>query len=63
MFALADPEGGVAGVATPTLNFQKNNDHPRGPFDRFTHVAVVTDLVVTSSNNACLCALNGTVGV
>ena len=26
---LADPEGGVAGVATP-LNFQKNSGHPRG---------------------------------
>ena len=41
----------------PPLIF-KNSGHPRGRCDRFTRVAVV-DLVVTSSNNACLCALNG----
>ena len=51
--------GGVAGVATPPLNFQKNNGHPRGRCDRFTRMAVVVDLLVTSSNNACLCVLNG----
>ena len=49
--------GGVAGVATP-LNFPKNIGHPRGRCDRFTGVAVMIDLVVTSSNNAGLCALN-----
>ena len=27
---LADPEGGVAGVATPPLIFKKNSGHPRG---------------------------------
>ena len=51
--------GGVAGVATPPLIFQKKSGHPRGRCDRFTRVTVVIDLVVTSSNNACLCALNG----
>ena len=51
--------GGVAGVATPPLIFQKNSGHPRGRCDRFTRVTVVIDVVVTSSNNACLCALNG----
>ena len=50
--------GGVAGVATPPLNFPKNIGHPRGRCDRFTGVAVMIDLVVTSSNNAGLCALN-----
>ena len=50
--------GGVAGVATPPLIFQKNSGHPRGCCDRFTRVVVLVDLVVTSSNNACLCALN-----
>ena len=39
--------------------FKKNCGHPRGRCDRFTRVAVVVDLVVTSSNNACLCALYG----
>ena len=43
--------GGVAGVATPALNFPKKI--------AFIRVAVVIDLVVTSSNNACLYALNG----
>ena len=57
--ALADPVG-VAGVATPPLNFQKKNSgHPSGSCDKFTRVAVVVLLVVTSSNNACLCAWNG----
>ena len=51
--------GGVAGVATPPLIFKKNSGHPRGRCDRFTRVAVVVDVLVTSSNNACLCALNG----
>ena len=55
---LADPVGGVAGVATPSLNLKKNSGHPCGRCDRFTHVAAVVDLIVTSSNNACLCALN-----
>ena len=50
----ADPVGGC----NPPLIFQKNSGHPRGRCDRFTRVAVVIDLVVTSSNNACLCALN-----
>ena len=42
--------GGVAGVATP-LNFQKI-------VVIRVALAVVVDLVVTSSNNACLRALN-----
>ena len=42
--------GGVAGDATP-LTFRKKIV--------FIRVAVVIDLVVTSSNNSCLCALNG----
>ena len=50
--------GGLRGLKPP-LNFQKNSGHPRGRCDRFTRVTVVIDLVVTSSNNACLCALNG----
>ena len=33
--------GGVAGVATPPLIFQKNIGHPRGRCDRFTGVAVM----------------------
>ena len=49
--------GGVAGLQPP-LNFPKNIGHPRGRCDRFTGVAVMIDLVVTSSNNAGLCALN-----
>ena len=52
---LADPVGG--GGLQPPHNLQKNSGHPRGRCDRFTRVAVVVDLVVTS-NNACLCALN-----
>ena len=50
--ALADPEGGVAGVATPPLIFQKIV---------VIRVAVVIYLVVTSSNNVCLCVSNGVV--
>ena len=49
--------GGVAGVATPAL-IKIDRGHPRGHCDRITRVAVVGDLVVTSSNNAYLCALN-----
>ena len=56
--ALADPVGGLWGLQPP-LNFQKNIGHPRGRCDRLTRVAFVIDLVVTSSNNACLCSLNG----
>ena len=56
--------GGVAGVATPPLNFQKKTvGHPRGRCDSFTRMAVVIDLVVTSSHSAWLCALNCTVAV
>ena len=50
--------GGVVGVATPPLIKKKNSGHPLGSCDRFSRVAVVIDLVVTSSNNAGLCALN-----
>ena len=55
--SLADPVGGLRGLQPP-LNFPKNIGHPRGRCDRFTGVAVMIDLVVTSSNNAGLCALN-----
>ena len=56
---LADPVGGGLQGLQPPLNFpQKNSGHPRGLCDRFTRMAVVVDLVVTSSNNACLCELN-----
>ena len=55
--ALADPVGGLRGLHPPLI-FQKNIGHPRGRCDRFTGVAVMIDLVVTSSNNAGLCALN-----
>ena len=50
--------GGLRGLQPP-LNFQKNSGHPRDRCDRFTRVAIVIDVVVTSSNNACLCALIG----
>ena len=54
MEALADPVGGGLRGLQPPLNFQKKNSgHPRGRCDRFTRMAVVVDLVVTSSNNAC----------
>ena len=53
---LADPVGGGGGCNPPII-CKKNSGHPRGRCDRFTRVAVVVDLVVTS-NNACLCALN-----
>ena len=53
--------GGLRGVATPPYFSKKNSDHPLGRCDRFTPVAVMVDLVVTSSNNACLCALNGVI--
>ena len=56
--SLADPVGGC-GACNPPYFSKKNSGHPRGRCDRFTRVAVVVDLVVTSSNNACLCALNG----
>ena len=46
---------GGCGCCNPPLNFQNNSGHPRGRCDRFTRVAVV----VTSSNNVCLCSLNG----
>ena len=49
---LADPEGGLRGLQPPPLNFQKKV---------VIRVAVVIYLVVTSSNNVCLCALNGVV--
>ena len=42
--------GGCGGCNPPPLNFQEIV---------VIHVAVGIDLVVTSSNNACLCALNG----
>ena len=42
--------GGCCGGCNPPLNKIKKV---------FIRVAVVIDLVVTSSNNACLCALNG----
>ena len=45
------------GGCNPPIICKKNSGHPRGRCDRFTRVAVVVDLVVTS-NNACLCALN-----
>ena len=50
--------GGLRGLQPP-LNFRKNIGHPRGRCDRFKRVAIVIDVVVTSSNNACLCLLNG----
>ena len=50
---------GGCGGCNPPLKFQKNSGHPRDRCDRFTRVDVVIDEVVTSSNNACLCALNG----
>ena len=40
----------MGGGCNPPLNFQKK---------KVIRVAVVIDLVVTSSNNACLCSLNG----
>ena len=43
--------GGVAGVEKIVVI--------RGHCDIFTSMVVVIDLVVTSSNNACLCSLNG----
>ena len=46
--------GGCGGCIP--LNLKQNSGHPRS--DRFTRVAGVVDLVVTSSNNMCLCALN-----
>ena len=51
--------GGGCGGCNPPLIFKKNSGHPHGRCDRFIRVAVVVDLAVTSSNNACLCALNG----
>ena len=60
MNSLADPVGGgLRGLQPPLLIFKKNSGHPRGRCDKFTRVAVVVDLLVTSSNNAYLCALNG----
>ena len=49
--------GGLRGLQPP-LNFQKKIVVPRGRCGRFTRMAAVIDLVVTSSNNACLCELN-----
>ena len=46
------------GACDPPLIFKKNSGHPRGHCERFTRVAIVIDVVVTSSNNACLCELN-----
>ena len=43
--------GGGCGGCSPPLNFPKKIVVIR--------VAVVIDLVVNSSNNECLCALNG----
>ena len=55
--------GGLRGLQPP-LNFQKKTvGHPRGRCDSFTRMAVVIDLVVTSSHSAWLCALNCTVAV
>ena len=51
MVTLADPEGGLRGC-NPPLNFHKIV---------VIRVAVVIYLVVTSSNNVYLCALNGVV--
>ena len=50
--------GGGCNPRNPPLNFPKNSGHPRGRCDRFTRLAVVIELVASSSNNACLCALN-----
>ena len=47
--ALADPVGGLRGLQPP-LNFPKIV---------VIRVVVVIDLVVTSSNHACLCSSNG----
>ena len=52
--ALADPEGGLRGLQPP-LNFQKKEWSSVWP------LPVVIYLVVTSSNNVCLCPLNGVV--
>ena len=54
---------GGCGGCNPPLNFQKNDGHPRGRCDSFTRMAVVIDLVVTSSHSAWLCVLNCTVAV
>ena len=59
---MADPVGGGGGCGgcNPPLIFpKKNSGHPRVCCDRFTRVVVMVDLVGTSLNNACLCALNG----
>ena len=48
---LADPEGGLRGLQPPLI-FKKKV---------VIRVAVVIYLVVTSSKNVCLCALNGVV--
>ena len=50
--ALADPVGGCGGCNTPLI-FPKKCVIIRA--------TVVTDLVVTSSNNACLCTWNSVV--
>ena len=50
---------GGCGGCNPPLNFRKNIGHPRGRCDRFKRVAFAIDVVVTSSNNACLCLLDG----
>ena len=51
--------GGCGGCNPPPQVSKKNSGHPRGFRDIFPHVAVVIDLVVTSSNNACLSSSNG----
>ena len=53
--------GGLRGLQPPLI-FKKKSGNPPGRCDRFTRVAIAIDLVVTSSNHACLCSLNG-VGV
>ena len=50
--ALADPVGGLRGLQPP-LNLKK-----KVVVIRVAVVIYFTHLVVTSSNNACLCALN-----
>ena len=47
--SLADPDGRLRGLQPPLIKKKIV----------VIHVAVVIDLVVTSTNNACLCALNG----
>ena len=55
--------GGLQPPQPPPLNLKKKDGHPRGRCDSFTRMAVVIDLVVTSSHSAWLCALNCTVAV